>query len=421
MPLRFSSTLCLIWCLSCFAAAAAADDQDAKPAKKSGTKYEVPQGTPEELLAFIRKQQRSQGRAETRTERLNSCQAIVTAAERIRKEKADDETLTEATKAELDALTTLKRLDDDDAAGQLDSLTEQLKNDKRPAIVHLVKTHALMRQLDTLDASDAAAVERFATEVEQLAGSGKPDVKMVPLAKAATVLLHRSGKHDAAAEAARKFAEKFAQADAPDVLVGAAQMANLAGQILELEGREKEAGKLIRDFADRLAKSDDSDVREAAKPLESWAFKLELIGKPMSVSGKLLEGGKFELSQYKGKVVLVDFWATWCGPCVAELPNVKDVYAKYHDRGFEVVGISLDNDADALSEFVKERHIAWPVLFEGGENASGWGHPLAEQYKVDSIPLAILLDRQGKVVSLHARAKRLGELVGQLIEGGKAK
>ncbi|HQU43777.1 MAG TPA: hypothetical protein PK867_13255, partial [Pirellulales bacterium] len=218
MPLRFFSTLGLVMCLACFAATLAADDQDAKPAKKSGSKYDVPEGTPQELLAFIRKQQRSQGRNDTRTERLNSCQAIVTAAERIRKEKVDDETLTEALKGELDALTTLKRLDDADAAAQLGALTDQLKSDKRPAIANLVKTHALMRELDTLDATDAAAVERFAAEVEQLVGSAKPDVKMVPLAQAATVLLHKSGKRDEAAEAARKFAERFARSDAPDVL-----------------------------------------------------------------------------------------------------------------------------------------------------------------------------------------------------------
>ncbi len=71
------------------------------------------------------------------------------------------------------------------------------------------------------------------------------------------------------------------------------------------------------------------------------------------------------LAGYKGKVVLVDFWATWCGPCVDELPNVIAAYKKYHDKGFEIVGISLDQDKAKLEEFLKEKGMTWPQFLDG--------------------------------------------------------
>jgi len=64
-----------------------------------------------------------------------------------------------------------------------------------------------------------------------------------------------------------------------------------------------------------------------------------LTGEPVKVSGKTVDGKPFDISEYKGKVVIVDFWATWCGPCLAELPNLKKIYQKYHDRGLEIVGV----------------------------------------------------------------------------------
>lgn len=125
-----------------------------------------------------------------------------------------------------------------------------------------------------------------------------------------------------------------------------------------------------------------------------------------------LEGKPVSLADYRGKVLLLDFWAVWCGPCIGEIPNVKEVYEKYHDKGFDVIGISLDNDETVLCEFIKENQLPWRQIFDG----EGWSGPLAKKYGVRSIPAPFLLDQEGKVISVNARDPLLEELVAAEIE-----
>ncbi len=120
-----------------------------------------------------------------------------------------------------------------------------------------------------------------------------------------------------------------------------------------------------------------------------------------------VEGKPLSISKYKGKVVLVDFWATWCPPCRAELPNVLATYKKHHANGFEIVGISLDQEKDKLTTFTKQQGMTWQQYFDG----KGWNNKLAEKYGVKSIPATFLLDGQGKIIGKDLRGPDLEEAV----------
>src|SRR6185436_18175660 len=112
-----------------------------------------------------------------------------------------------------------------------------------------------------------------------------------------------------------------------------------------------------------------------------------LFHKFFDVTGKTVGGEHFDWKKYRRKVVLVDFWATWCGPCLGELPNIRKMHEAYKDRGFEVVAISIDSKRDALESFLEKRKLPWLCLHE--KDATG-KQPMAIQYGVFAIPLAIL-------------------------------
>jgi thiol-disulfide isomerase/thioredoxin len=139
------------------------------------------------------------------------------------------------------------------------------------------------------------------------------------------------------------------------------------------------------------------------------------VGQALDLVGPTVEGKTFDLKLLRGKVVLIDFWATWCGPCVAEMPNVKGVYDRYHQDGFEVVGVSLDNSRGALLQFLKAKGISWPQLFDEDSRAQGWKNPLVRKYGIHAIPATILVNRAGVVAAVRVRGEALEPAVARLL------
>jgi len=135
---------------------------------------------------------------------------------------------------------------------------------------------------------------------------------------------------------------------------------------------------------------------------------------PFKIVG--LDGNELSQDALRGKVVLIDFWATWCGPCVKEIPHLRGVYKEFHDQGFEIVGISLDR-ADNLMErlafraWLWRRGVCWPQHLDG----RGWETPLARELNIHGIPTTILLDREGRVVDVDLRGDRTGERVKEVL------
>jgi thiol-disulfide isomerase/thioredoxin len=151
------------------------------------------------------------------------------------------------------------------------------------------------------------------------------------------------------------------------------------------------------------------------RQLASTLKGLKMIGQPIEIIGPTLEGSEFNVANLKGKVVLVDFWAVWCGPCVAELPHVKEAYEKFHDKGFEIVGVSLDRDRATLEKFIKEKEMPWTQIIFSKPEEMWWKNPVAVKHGINSIPATYLIGRDGKVAARNLRGKKLSEAVAKEI------
>jgi thiol-disulfide isomerase/thioredoxin len=143
------------------------------------------------------------------------------------------------------------------------------------------------------------------------------------------------------------------------------------------------------------------------------------VGQPFDLAFTCaVTGSEVDMDALRGKVVLIDFWATWCGPCVAEIPHLKELYAQYHDDGFEIIGVSLDQPEDKgglakLREFVAEREMPWPQYYQG----NGWDSEFSMSWGVNGIPQLFIIDKEGKLRSVHARGK-LDEMIPELLAEG---
>jgi peroxiredoxin len=173
------------------------------------------------------------------------------------------------------------------------------------------------------------------------------------------------------------------------------------------------AAEAYAKFGQLFADHDNEEIAEAGKKMLGAAKRLSIIGQPVTLKGRTLDGKELDLASLRGKVVLVDFWATWCGPCLEELPNLRKQYAAYQDRGFEIVGISIDEDRPALEEFVAEEKLPWPIIHDRERLGA---HPSTIDYGIFKIPNMLLLDREGKVVSTRAKGAELNRLLKELLE-----
>ena len=344
--------------------------QDKEPAKEEAEEnpYLAPKDlSADELTAYLERLQ-----AKPRTIRLRPqfVEAVADTAERILLKEPKDAQRKLAALTMFELLHAAAVLDNPEADAKLMHWAEKLAKDPVPEIADAAGLHVLEKRV-----MDARSKGMEDEEAEKL------------LAELKTYL------------AGRKLENKHLRLCSETI-----------GVINSLKDK-KRADKLFDEFGDLYAKSEDKTLarygRSVLKKPGAEGGEGALVGKKLEIVGKTLDGDDFNLEKYKGKVVLVDFWATWCPPCVAEVPNIKAAYEKYHKLGFEVVGISSDRDREDLEKFVREREIPWVNLFEDGAGE----HPMATKYGIRAYPTPILVNREGIVVSTQARGERLMPLL----------
>jgi thiol-disulfide isomerase/thioredoxin len=357
--------------------AAAQPAATAEPAAGVPQVPPLPEGTPAELMQFIEQLKNNDVRPKSRQEMMQYMKSLagvsVEAANKILpRVKVDDPLYAEAAAMKLESLMMLGRLGDEAAAKEMADFAATLAASPN---VELAK--------------EAQRVVLVA-EAQQMFASGKVTGGDALVQKAAAML-----------------------AADPDDMKTAGLAMQLAQAFEQLPGGEPVAMAAFKAFGPQFAKSSNPRIKQMGESFAGTLRRLSLPGNPMEIKGTLLNKQPFDQKTLAGKVVLVDFWATWCGPCVAEIPNVLEQYEKYHDKGFEVVGISLDQDRQALEKFITDQKVPWPILFEESEG-DGWQHPLATYYGISGIPTVILIGRDGNVITLNARGERLGEELAKL-------
>jgi len=339
----------------------------------------LPEGTPQEMMAFIAGLKQANVRPSSRKEMIAYMRDVAAvslqAADKILAQvKPADPLHDPAAKMKLESLMMLGRFGDEKAAADMATYAATLINSPSLELAKEAQRLVLVSEAQTiLSAGDMKAAQGLVEKTTAMLASNPDDIQTAGLAM------------------------------------------QLAGAFEHMPGGEDVAAAAYRGFGPVMSKSSNDQIRKMGESFAGTLRRLSLPGHPMEISGTLLNGQAFDPKSLAGKVVLVDFWATWCGPCVAEIPNVLEQYEKYHKDGFEVVGISLDQEREALEKFVTEQKLPWPILFEESKG-DGWQHPLATFYGISGIPTVILIGRDGNVITLNARGEKLGEQLDTLFK-----
>jgi thiol-disulfide isomerase/thioredoxin len=297
---------------------------------------------------------------------------LLQAAETVSARQLDDDTALLAIRIQTGCLDILGRFGEPTATGRRQQLVEQLKQSDRPALA----THGRI------------------LEVEGLVGGLQP------------------GQTAPGREIVDRVAGLLEEQPLTDAHVTLAFGALVA---VEGIGDPKLTAVAAERFAKALRAAGNDQYNSIAESFEGTARRLNLKGSPAEITGRTLDGKDFDIAALKGKVVLVDFWATWCGPCLEEMPALKALYDKHHAAGFEVVGVSLDDNRGRLEAFVTVQQIPWVTLFDENTGPQGENHRLANYYGVSSVPTTFLVGRDGKVVAIDLFGDDLAAEVERLL------
>lgn len=338
--------------------------------------FAVPESNDEKALQmFLQRLVQTQPEAQSQEGFVNHLNKVDTAVTTVLSRPVGDEFYSSVSELKLQVLSVLHDLGDKTAKAKLETFLKELQASKRAGVPQLAARFQLQQEVEGLAALDEAGQKALIAKIIE-------QIKTV-------------SKEDGAG------------------LQFTIQLAMSAGEMLQRTNSPIAVSSFAA-IVDAIKERKDERLADLVTSLEGTVRRLQLPGNPILVEGKTVGGEAFNIDSLKGKVVLVDFWATWCGPCVAELPHLQELYTAYQPKGFEVVGISLDTDKAELESFIKAREVKWPILFEESDGA-GWGNKIASHYGISAIPTMVLVGRDGKVISTSLRGPALDEELEKLL------
>lgn len=345
-----------------------------KEEKAEADPFAVPQeATTTELFDWINKLKRTPpGKSPAETARL-LFPAIIKACDQIIEASPSEDEFAKALTEKFTAYGILVRYSPE-AKSELESLAQKYSSDERPAIAKIASGQVLIAKLAAVGTATAKDVQKLVDD-------------------------------------SMAFIEKFGTDKSTFGIV-----TSIARSLGNTEHTEI-AASMHEELGKRFAGSDDEMLQKRSRKLIGAARRLRLLGNDIELVGVTADEQNFDWSSYRGKVVLVDFWASWCGPCIGEIPNMKRNLERYREKGFEIVGINMDSNLDKFQKCVEDKEIDWVNIVSEEDGKTGWDAPIADYYGINAIPCAILVDAKGKVVSLNARGKELDRLLEEMLGG----
>lgn len=346
--------------------------------------FEVPEGDAEELMGYIQNlaqlrpdPSQMQNMAQMMDFQIKKLQSLNEAATKLLSLKPEEEVVGRAVQIKVDVLGMLSQMGNEDAQKELKGLPEKLKELGYPEQIQKVEMAVLQQKLGQFDGDK----EAFA-----------------PLKKQAMEMM---------------------RAKVPTLDIATYQLAQSLTMATEMLGRRLGDYQMVAETYQQVADifqgmTEPPQAKIFAESFEASARRYGLVGKPMPFTVVTLDGKKVTNEMFEGKVILVDFWATWCAPCIQELPILKETYRKYKEKGFEIVSISVDEELDALTAFLENQPLPWVVASDVKTVEADLPSP-AEQYGISSIPAMILVGKDGKVIAPQIRGEEVEEKLAELL------
>jgi thiol-disulfide isomerase/thioredoxin len=446
---------------------ATGDDQDSF----ARDPFQVPENaTPQELMAYLKKLDLRRPVGATpdlkMLDNIKSMKARREAADKmLASDNLDGGLRYDAIVAKFRALRFLSQFGDSKETKALRDFTEKLKTDEDPRVVLLDRMASIDLMLEGLRRDEQPDPAPALAEVKALVTGENADMQTLLLAHYAASVFQEIRAFDEAVEALTVAGNQFQSSEDEDLARHAAGMLEEArvvaiqqeffgilrgdesakerllekvDQILAEKNPPEPALNLLLEVERQLEFTDHMDLASAltdkvavafadhedqelagraAQVVETTKKRLSLVGQPFLIEGVTLSGEPFDWNAYRGKVVLVDFWVAQSDICLEEMPYIREIYLRYRDKGFEVVGVSLDDTRREAESVAASISMPWATVVPKDENLQGMRtDPNAVRYGVVALPFVVLVDKEGKAVAMHVRGpmleRKLKEMLG---------